>query len=171
MTFIAIMSAVLCIVAPFAIPLPFTGVPVTFANMILYLNALLLGMKAGTVSCLIYLLLGFVGLPVFSGFTGGFSKLAGPTGGYLIGFLFLALITGFFAERFNGRRGMLLVGMILGTAAEYLFGTIWLALQTHLSFTAALFAGVIPFIPCDGLKMAAILIIGPPIKRGLQFIK
>lgn len=68
----------------------------------IYISAFLLGSKKGTLSYIIYLLLGLVGLPVFSGFTGGVGKLAGPTGGYLIGFILLAYIVGFCVEKFEG---------------------------------------------------------------------
>ena len=80
-------------------------------------------MKAGTISYLVYLLIGLVGVPVFSGFTGGPAKLAGPTGGYLVGFLFMALIAGYFIDRFSRNHILQVLGMILGTAVCYLFGT------------------------------------------------
>jgi biotin transport system substrate-specific component len=136
--------------------------------MVLYLSALLLGWKAGTVSYLVYLLLGCVGVPVFSGFSGGLQKLAGPTGGYLIGFIALALICGFFAERWQGRRLPYLFGMMLGLAFAYAAGTAWLAAQAGMGFGAALFAGVIPFLPGDAFKIAAILAVGPELRKGLR---
>ena len=83
----ALMSAVLCVISPFTIPVPASPVPLSLALFGVYLSAMLLGVKKGTLSVLIYLLLGSVGLPVFSGFSGGIGMLAGPTGGYLIGYL------------------------------------------------------------------------------------
>ena len=77
-TMTALMAAVTCILAPLSIPIG--PVPISFTNLAIYLSLYLLGWKKGTISYLIYLLLGLVGLPVFSGFTGGPSKLAGPTG-------------------------------------------------------------------------------------------
>ena len=91
--FVALMAAVMCFMGPLSIPIG--EVPVSFTNLIIYLSVYLLGMKMGTASCIVYLLLGMVGLPVFSGYSGGMAKLAGPTGGYLIGFIFMALICGF----------------------------------------------------------------------------
>ena len=93
-TLTGLMTAAICIVGPFSLPLPVSPVPVTLTNFTIYIAVYVLGLKAGTVSCLIYLCLGAAGLPVFSSFSGGIGKLAGPTGGYLIGFLFLALIQG-----------------------------------------------------------------------------
>lgn len=95
MALIGVMTAVTCILGPFSIPLPFSPVPISFTNLAIYLAAYVLGMKACTISYLIYMLLGMVGVPVFSGFTAGVGKLAGPTGGYLVGFILMALIVGF----------------------------------------------------------------------------
>ena len=86
LTLVGVMTAVTCILGPFSIPLPFSPVPISFTNLAVYLTVYVLGMKFGTISFITYLLLGAVGLPVFSAFTGGIGKLAGPTGGYLIGY-------------------------------------------------------------------------------------
>jgi biotin transport system substrate-specific component len=165
MSFIALMAAVMCVVGPISIPLPVTAVPITFMFFILYLAVYLLGVKAGVMSYVIYLLLGFVGLPVFSGFTGGVSKLAGPTGGYIIGSILLILICGVFAERFKGQVRFYIAGMALGLAAAYALGTAWLAWQGNLSFGAALFAGVIPFLPGDAIKITAAALVCKPAKK------
>ena len=95
LTLIGLSAALLCILGPLSIPLPVSPVPITLTNFAVYIIIYILGMHSGTVSVLIYLCLGAVGLPVFSAFSGGLGKLAGPTGGYLAGFLFLALIQGF----------------------------------------------------------------------------
>ena len=92
MVLIALMTAVTCVLGPLSIPLPFSPVPISLTNFAIFLAIFVLGMKSGTISFIIYLLLGAVGVPVFSSFRGGFQVLAGPTGGYLIGFIFLALI-------------------------------------------------------------------------------
>ena len=91
-TITALMTAVTCILAPMSIPIG--PVPISFTNLAIYLSLYLLGWKRGTISYLIYLLIGLVGLPVFSGFTGGPAKLAGPTGGYIIGLIVMAIIAG-----------------------------------------------------------------------------
>lgn len=97
MTKIAIFTALLCILAPMSIPIG--PVPISLTTLVIYLSLYILGMKKGTISFLIYLLLGLVGLPVFSGYSGGPAKLLGPTGGYIIGFLFIALIGGYVIDR------------------------------------------------------------------------
>ncbi len=165
MALIGVMTAVTCVLGPLSIPLPFSPVPISFTNLAIYLAAYVLGMKACTISYLVYMLLGMVGLPVFSGFSAGVGKLAGPTGGYLIGFIFMALIVGFFVEHFPGKIGYHVLGMVLGLAVCYVFGTVWLAKQLGISFVAGLGVGVIPYLPGDAVKIIFAALIGPKLRR------
>ncbi len=165
MASIGVMAAVICILGPLSIP--FGLVPISFTNLAIYITIYTLGMKKGALSFLIYLLVGFTGLPVFSGFTSGPSKLLGPTGGYLIGFVFMALISGFFIDRFINKWYLCIVGMVLGTGVCYVFGTGWLAYQANMPASAALAAGVIPFIPGDLSKIFISAYIGPKIRNRL----
>ena len=165
---IGMMTAVTCILGPLSIPLPFSPVPISFTNLAIYFSLYVLGMKAGTVSYLIYLLLGFVGLPVFSGFSGGVGKLAGPTGGYLIGFIFMAIVSGWIIDRFPRKYLYHPLGLVLGTIICYAFGTIWLARQLNMTFIAGLGVGVIPYLPGDGLKILAALLVGPTLRKQIQ---
>ena len=128
----ALMAAVMCILGPVSVPIG--AVPISLTSLIVYLTAFLSGPKMGTMSTAVYLLLGMAGLPVFSGYSGGVAKLAGPTGGYLVGFLFVALITGVFAERASRRFVWSMVGMLLGTAVLYLFGTVWFVLMCTVRY-------------------------------------
>ena len=162
---IGVMTAVTCILAPFSLPIG--PVPISLTNLAIYFSLYILGMKKGTVSYLVYLLIGFIGVPVFSGFTSGPEKLLGPTGGYLIGFIPMALIAGAQIDKFSHKRTVSLMGMLAGTIVCYVLGTVWLAYQAHLDWKAALFAGVIPFIPGDVIKMAMAMIIGPQIRKQL----
>ena len=165
-TMTALMAAVTCILAPLSIPIG--PVPISFTNLAIYLSLYLLGWKKGTISYLIYLLIGLVGIPVFSGFTSGPGKLFGPTGGYLIGFIPLALIAGYFINHFHNKKALSFLGMILGTAVCYALGTTWLAIQAHMGFQAALMAGVVPFLPGDFIKMILALLIAPQIRKQLD---
>ena len=99
MALIGVMAAVTCILGPLSLAIPVSPVPISLTNLAVYFAIYVLGMKRGTISYCIYLLLGLIGLPVFAAFTGGAGKLFGPTGGYLIGFIFMALICGFFIEK------------------------------------------------------------------------
>lgn len=168
MIIIAMITAIMCIISPFSIPLPFTPIPISLANLIIYIACCILGSKKGLVSVLLYILIGSVGLPVFSGFSGGLSKLAGPTGGYLIGFIFCAVFTGIFVEKFEDKIYMYSVGMIIGTIICYGFGTAWLAFQMKLSFVQALFMGVIPYLLGDGLKIVVSTALGYTLRIRLK---
>lgn len=168
LTLTGLMTAVLCVLSPFALHIPFSPVPISLGFLAIYLVVTVSGMKIGTVSVLIYLLLGLAGVPVFTDFTAGPGKLLGPTGGYLIGYLFMAPICGFFVDRFGRRPLRCVPGMILGTCTCYLFGTVWLGCQMNLSFSRALLAGVIPYLPGDALKLALALAVGSQIRRRLN---
>ena len=158
MTVTALMTAVLCIFGPMALPIPVSPVPISLTNLVLYFMVYILGMKGSLMSFGLYLLLGAAGLPVFSGFAGGLGKLAGPTGGYLLGFIFMTLAAGFMVERFPDRIFLHGIGMAVGTAICYLFGT----------FTAALGVGVIPYLPGDAVKILLAVILGPKLRKAVR---
>lgn len=166
MALIGVVAAVICVVGPFSIPIG--PVPISFTLLAILIGVYALGTKSGTIACLIYILIGLVGIPVFSGFSGGPSKLFGPTGGYIIGYIFLALIAGWFIDHFNMKVIPSVIGMILGVAVCYTFGTIWLAYQAQMTAEAALMAGVIPFIPFDIIKIIIALILGTQIRKALK---
>ena len=164
---ICIMSALLCIIGPLSIPIG--PIPLSFTLLGVYLAVYTLGMKDGTYAFVIYLLLGLVGLPVFSGFTGGPSKLFGPTGGYLLGMIFLCLISGFFIDHFNSKHvPMHLLGMILGLMSCYIPGTIWFMILTKVSFMEGLTTCVFPFFIFDTIKIILAAILGIALRKALQ---
>ena len=171
MVLIALMTAVTCVLGPLSIPLPFSPVPISLTNFVIFLAIFVLGMKNGTISFIIYLLLGAVGVPVFSSFRGGFQVLAGPTGGYLIGFIFLALIMGFALDHFDRKLVPTIIGMIIGMAVCYAFGTVWLAKLLSLSFKEGLMMGVIPYLPGDAAKIIIAAIVGPKLYGATQKIR
>jgi biotin transport system substrate-specific component len=165
LTLIGVMTAVTCILGPLSLPIGV--IPISLTNLVIYFTVYALGRKRGTLSYIVYLFIGLIGLPVFSGFSGGFSKLFGPTGGYLIGFIFMAFISGIFIDKFSNKIYMCFLGMILGTIVTYIFGTAWLAYQTNMTFNMALTVGILPFIPGDIAKMVIASLIGPQIKKRL----
>lgn len=171
MVLIALMTAVTCVLGPLSIPLPFSPVPISLTNFAIFLAIFILGMKSGTISFIIYLLLGAVGVPVFSSFRGGFQVLAGPTGGYLIGFIFLALIMGFALDHFDRKLVPTIIGMIIGMAVCYAFGTVWLAKLLSLSFKEGLMMGVIPYLAGDAAKIIIAAIVGPKLYGATQKIR
>ena len=171
LTLTAVMAAVICVLGPISMAIPISPVPISLASMAVYLAVTVLGMKLGTLSCLIYLLLGLVGVPVFSGGSAGAAKLFGPTGGYLVGYLFLALIAGAFVGRYTENKwksiAFAALGMVLGTMVLYALGTAWLAYSAGMDFQAALWAGVIPFIPGDLVKMVIAVLLGSAVRGRL----
>ena len=168
MALIAVMTAVTCILAPLSIPIG--PVPISLTNLAIYFGLYILGMKKETVSYIIYLLIGFVGIPVFSGFTGGAGKLLGPTGGYLIGFIPMAVVAGILIDKFDGKVVPSVIGMIIGTAICYALGTIWFCIQADYKVMPALMLCVIPFLPGDAAKIAIAAFFGPQIRRALKRI-
>ena len=171
MVLIALMTAVTCVLGPLSIPLPFSPVPISLTNFAIFLAIFVLGMKNGTISFIIYLLLGAVGVPVFSSFRGGLQVLAGPAGGYLIGFIFLALIMGFALDHFDRKLVPTIIGMIIGMAVCYAFGTVWLAKLLSLSFKEGLMMGVIPYLAGDVAKIIIAAIVGPKLYGATQKIR
>ena len=165
MAMIGVMTAVTCIAAPFSIPIPVSPVPLSLTTFILYLSVYILGTRNAFISYVIYLLLGMVGLPVFNGFSGGVQKLVGPTGGYLIGYLFLVFFTGLFVEKFPNKIPMYFVGGIIGIIVCYALGTVWFVLQYKVGFLEALTMCVFPYIPMDLVKLVAAVIIGSQVRK------
>lgn len=163
-THIGLVTAVLCILGPLSIPLPFSPVPISLTQFGVYLAVYALGRRNGTVSVLLYLLMGTLGLPVFSGFAGGFGKLAGPTGGYLLGFVVLAFVLATFVDKDVHSVKGAAVGMVIGNAAVYLLGTAWLAFVTGMDFVAALAVGVVPYLIFDTVKAVLAVVAGPKIR-------
>ena len=165
LTLIGVMAAVTCILGPLSLPIGV--VPISLTNLVIYFAIYALGGKRGTLSYIVYLFIGLVGIPVFSGFSGGLPKLFGPTGGYLIGFVFMAFISGIFIDKFSNKIYMCFLGMVLGTIVTYIFGTSWLSYEAHMPFYKALTVGVLPFIPGDIVKITIASLIGPQIKKRL----
>ncbi len=126
----AMFTAIICVVSQFSVMLPF-GVPLTFQIPAVALCGYLLGIKWSVASVVTYILIGAVGIPVFSGFRGGVSIVLGPTGGYILGFVFLALLCGL-SHKVKPRLFKIGLGA-LGVALCYISGTVQLILQTEIN--------------------------------------
>ncbi|MBR3772302.1 MAG: biotin transporter BioY [Clostridium sp.] len=167
MTGVGVMAAMMCVLGPMSIPIG--PVPISFTNLVIYLAVYLLEGKWGAVSYGIYMMLGICGLPVFSGYTSGIAKLAGPTGGFLIGFIFMVLITGVVVERAKYQIAISIAGMVVATAIDYLFGTIWFVIQANCSVEYALGVCVFPFLIGDLVKIVFTAVFGRELRQ--QFKK
>ena len=146
MVLCSLLAALTAICAWIAIPLP--GISFTMQTFAVLLTLGLLGGRWGSVSILLYLLLGIVGLPVFSGFRGGAAALLDPTGGFLWGFPVCGLV--YWAVEKLGR----LPAMVAGMAACYVCGSWWFSIYAGVSITAAAMACVLPWLIPDGIKLA-----------------
>lgn len=154
--YIALFSALIAIFSQIQIP---TAIPFTLQTFGVFITAGILGTRRSILSILIYILLGLVGAPVFSGFSGGVGILFGMRGGYIIGFLFTALIIGL-SEKFFGKRILSLsISMIIGLLVCYAFGTIWYMAIMKTTFLAALSLCVLPYLIFDAVKIFAAVIV------------
>ncbi len=142
-------SALLALAAQVRIPLPFTPVPVTAQTFAVLILAAALGARLGTLTVLLYLVEGALGLPVFSG-GGGLTHLLGPTGGYLLGFVGMAAVVGGLAERTPPTTWRFWAAFGLGELVLYAAGLAWLSL--FVGFERALALGLWPFLLPDALK-------------------
>lgn len=164
---IALFAALIALCAWITIP---SVVPFTMQTFGVFMAASLLGGKRGTLAVLVYILLGAVGLPVFSGFGGGLGYLLGKTGGYIIGFIGTALTMWGFTKIFGRGRIMRGVGMLVGLLVCYAFGTGWfmsLYIRTNgpVSLMTVLSWCVIPYIIPDLVKIALALSLSNQIER------
>lgn len=186
--FFAALTAACSIIS---IPLPFSPVPVNLATLSVFLSGILLGAKGGALSQFVYVSLGAVGLPVFHNFTGGPAVLAGPTGGFLAGYIAAAFIVGEvsksghnreFTVSHDGRRSKikgrllkqkepsLLIGCTIGLFICYALGTLWFMFVMGSGLWTALILCVFPFLPGDAVKIIIAIIITVKLKPFIENI-
>ena len=168
MTLIAVMAALICIAGPLSIAVG--PVPLSLASFAVYMAGAVLGAKRGTIAVCLYLIIGLCGVPVFSGFSGGFPKLIGVTGGYLLGYIPCAFLTGLGADGtriIRDNRVSLPVAMLMGTFVLYLIGTVWFMALTGSSLGSALSICVVPFLPGDGIKILAVSLLALPVRKAV----
>lgn len=160
MAYIAIFAVLIAVCSWISVP---ATVPFTLQTFGVFLAVGVLGGKRGTLAVLVYLLLGVVGVPVFAGFAGGIGCLVGSTGGYIIGFLFSALVMWAMERLLGKKQWVLAISMVLGLLVCYAFGTVWF-MQVYAKTTGeiglmtALGWCVIPFIIPDLIKIALALV-------------
>ena len=163
---VALLAAAVCVLAPWSLPIG--SVSITLATFAVYLVAAVGGYRAGVAAIAVYIALGAVGMPVFSGFSGGAHHIIGPTGGYLIGYIPCALITGAFVDRSPETCWNYFVGMALGTLSCYAIGTVWFMNSADYTLDSALAVCVLPFIPFDTVKIVAAGFVGRAIRLRLH---
>lgn len=172
MAYIAVFAVLMAICSWISIP---TVIPFTLQTFAVFLAVCVLGGKRGTLSVIVFVLLGAIGVPVFAGFTGGLGIIMGNTGGYIIGFIFAGLLM-WLVERIFGRKMWVqAVSMLLGMVTYYVFGTIWFMIvymrtTGPVGLSAVLGWCVIPFIVPDLIKAALALFLGNTLRRPLTAI-
>lgn len=170
MVFASLMAALTAVGA--YIHVPIGPVPIVLSTLFVLLSGLLLGSRWGLISMGLYLLVGAIGMPVFSGGKGGFAHLLGPTGGYLFGFVLSAWVTGFISERSRGLLILEIFAVFIGSLAIYCFGILWLKIITQLSWFKTLTVGMVPFLIGDIIKAAVAVVLArsarPILKRQFQ---
>ena len=162
----ALCTAIIAVLAQIIIPLPL--IPITGQTLAIGLVVTILGLKYGTYAVLLYILLGAIGLPVFQSFTGGLGILFGPTGGYIIGFIPTAIVIGFYLKKTRLTFTHALVANILGMLVTLAFGAVWLKYLAELSWTGALFSGVIPFLIVGVIKAILAAWVGVIVRQRLE---
>jgi biotin transport system substrate-specific component len=169
LTLTALFAALIAAGAFIAIPLPFSPVPVVLQNLFAVLAGLALGPLRGSAAAALYLLAGALGAPVFAGARGGLVHFAGPTGGFLIGYLLAALAAGLVAgrPRSGGKTPLrrIIPAVILGFAAIYIPGLPRLKMVLGTSWAGAFSAGCLPFLIGDFLKGIAAATAAPRLRR------
>lgn len=167
MVYIALFAVLIAICAWISIP---AAVPFTLQLFAIFLAVNVLGGKRGTIAVLIYILLGTIGLPVFAGFKGGLGALLGTTGGYIVGFIFSALIIWAFEKVPGNKLVIRAISMILGLIACYAFGTVWFMIiyaknSGPVGLATVLGWCVIPYIIPDCIKIALALFVGNYLRK------
>lgn len=167
LTMVALAAAIICILGPFAFALPFSPIPFTLGLLGVFISTFILGPRLGFISCLIYLLVGIMGLPVFSGFTAGLGVSLGPSGGYLLGYLFIPVCCFPFKNTTASPLLRFLPGAFLGLLLCYVCGTLWLSHLHSLSFNQAFLIGTLPYIPFDIIKLFVAYLTSNTIRKRL----
>lgn len=163
----ALMSVIIAVCSWISIP---TTVPFTLQTFGVFMAVGLLGGKRGTISVLVYILLGAVGIPVFAGFSGGIGVLFGTTGGYIVGFLLSGLVYWALTAALGEKLPIMIIAMVLGLAVCYAFGTAWFMIvyaknTEAVGLMTALGWCVFPFIIPDCIKIALAIVLSKQLKK------
>ncbi len=167
--FTALFAALTAACAFISIPVPGTPIPIVLQNMMAVLSGMLLGPFLGTTSTAVFILAGLLGLPVFSGGTGGFAKLMSPTGGFIIGYAISSLLAGMILGKpgLDGKKHIArtILAALFGFAIMYVPGVLHFMHSMEKSFRETMALCVIPYLPGDLIKMVLCILISIPLRR------
>ncbi|MCI8590454.1 MAG: biotin transporter BioY [Clostridiales bacterium] len=147
----ALFAALIAVCSQILIPI--SAIPINLALFAVWMCGAVLGWLYGSIAVITYIALGAIGIPVFTNFRGGIGVLAGPTGGYIVGYLVGVLLCGALIGRFSKTFWMYPVAMTLGCIVCYAFGTLWYMILTHTGLISALTMCVLPYLPGDVIKI------------------
>lgn len=163
MLYCSLFACITAILAQIKIDLP-SLVPITMQTLGIYLIACLLKPRLALIASLVYLLMGTIGLPVFTNFNGGISTLLNATGGYIFSFPIMALVISLIVNQ-KDTLVIKIIAFLIGTAICYMIGTLWFMYVTNTSLWPALTMCVLPFIPGDLIKMVVAIILVNKLKN------
>ena len=166
LSLMALMSALLCLLAPISIPIG--PVPITLSIFIIYIISYILDANSALISVFIYLIIGIVGLPVFAGYKSGLGVILGPSGGYLISYLVVVYISSYYNNKYYYNKILQLLFMFITLILCYVCGTIWFSIFKKMTFIESLFICVFPFIITDVIKIIAACMLGNEIRKRLR---
>jgi len=166
---ISVFTAIIAVCAQIYVPM-LAGVPFTMQTFAVSLAGVILGAKRGTLSALVYIILGMIGIPVFNGFTGGFAFVFGRTGGFILSFPVMALCAGIFSDMGLNKKLpvkylLTAAGLVFGTAINYISGLLMFSVIMSRNLHTAFIACVMPFILPDIIKMILAGIIGVSVRK------
>lgn len=150
--FISLLAAILSITAPLSFNIGV--VPITLATFTIYLIGGITKRLNGVSAVVLYIIIGIIGVPVFSNFRGGISVIIGPTGGFILSYIPMALIISLMTSINKGKIYWYYISMLIATIVCYLLGSIWFMLIMNVSFVDTLKICVLPFIVFDLVKIA-----------------
>lgn len=162
----SLFAAIIGILAQVVIPLPL--VPITGQTLAIGLAATILGSRYGTLSSILYIIIGAVGVPVFAQMTSGLGVVFGPTGGFLVGFIPTAFIIGYYLEKTKFTITQAFIANVIGMFVTLIIGTVWLKFVASLSWTAAFMGGFAPFIVGGLIKAFLAAWIGILVRQRLE---
>ena len=168
-TRLALLVAMNCISAYIIIPIPFSQSPIALQTLIVDLVAYLLPPRQAALVMGVYVAIGMIGVPVFTGGSAGPGKMFGPTGGYIWGYILAVAVVSFAKGKVYNFRRYALAGALLGLPIINGLGCLQLKLVTGMSWEAAFLSGVLPFIPLDIAKCLGAAALARPLRRALGY--
>lgn len=171
MVLASLFTALIIISGFIVIPLPFSPVPLTGQTFAIMLVGMLFGRKLVLMSTGTYVLIGAIGIPVFSGFRGGYSVLLGPSGGYIIGFIVGAFVISLLKGNGDSLPRLLFAGFVGGILVIHAMGVPWLAMQLSMGLKEAAFIGSVPYLIGDGIKLVLAAILAVQLNSKVDILK